>query len=199
MTIGVCIGTFGDLNTWLPLAERAIRSVEHQHRRADQVEYVHGETLAGARNEAAYRCETDHLVFLDADDELDPAYLGAMETAVEGRDGPVLVQPSTLGVYPDGREDPCAVLIPAKPLLDGNYMVIGTMIRRDQFLDLGGFEEWEFYEDWDLWLRAWRHGAELLQSPGAIYRVHVNDSGRNSADRQHQIALYNRIRQHHLS
>jgi hypothetical protein len=198
MTIGVCIATFGDPQRWGPLASRARISVDRQTLSADAVHYVHGETLASARNEAALRCETDHLIFLDADDELDPAYIESMARVVEGRTGPELVQPATRGFYPNGREDPYPVLIPRRPLMEANYLVIGTMIRRWQFLHLGGFQEWEMYEDWDLWIRATRDGAEVLAAPGAVYRVCVTEAGRNNNSRDRQVAVYNAIRETHM-
>jgi GT2 family glycosyltransferase len=198
MTIGVCVGTFGDLDRWGPLARRALDSVSRQTLPAFDAHHVHGRTLAEARNAAAALSGADHLVFLDADDELDPGYLAAMTEVLGDRTSPVLIQPSTLGVYPDGREDAYAVLIPERPLLDSNYLIIGTMIKRSQFLDLGGFEEWEMYEDWDLWIRAVHAGAEILKAPEAIYRVHVNEASRNNANRHRQVAVYGAIRNRHL-
>jgi GT2 family glycosyltransferase len=121
-----------------------------------------------------------------------------MAAAVDGLEGDWLLQPATLGVYPDGREDTHPVLIPRKNLLDGNFMVISTLIRTEQFLRLGGFEDWPIYEDWDLWLRAWRDGAQFLAVPDAILRVHVNPASRNQSDRSTQVRVYHEIRNRHL-
>lgn len=197
--ITVCIGTYGDHGHWSALAARAMASVERQTVRPDNVRWFHGTKLHEARNCAAHGEQAEWLCFLDADDELDERYLEAMYATVSGLDEPALVQPATLGVYPDGREDAAAVLIPAKPLFDGNYMVIGTLVRRDQFQRLGGFREWPCYEDWDLWIRCWLDGAKLLSCPNAIYRVHVNEVSRNNCDRAQQIAVYNAIRNAHLA
>jgi glycosyltransferase involved in cell wall biosynthesis len=191
MTVSIIVSTFGDRSIWHPLACRAIGSAEKQTVKS-QVIYVHGASLQDARNAGAARAEGDWLIFLDADDELDPGYVEAMEAGTGD-----LRQPATLGVV-DGREDPFPVVIPKKPLLDGNYMVIGTMCRKDLFGQVGGFDDWPIYEDWDLWIRMWLLGAVPAPCPEAIYRVHVQQEGRNSQDRATQVKYYNAIRQKHL-
>jgi GT2 family glycosyltransferase len=200
--IAVCIATYGDYSHWSKMVDaHAYPSAERQTVRPAAIRWIHGSTLHDARNEAAEdvaRRRTakavEWLCFLDADDELDPHYIEAMSAALTDRKGDWLLQPATLGVHPDGREDPYPVVIPPKPLLDGNFMVIGTLIRRDQFLRLGGFADWAYCEDWDLWIRAWRDGAGLEPVPEAIYRVHVNPNSRNNGDRATQVRIYNQIR-----
>jgi hypothetical protein len=197
--IRVCIGTYGDLDIWRPLAERALRSVDDQDVAPTSTFWVHGPDLHTARNRAALQLPDDAewLCFLDADDELAPGYLDAMAVAISAGRRPALIQPSTLGIYPDGTEDPRPVLIPRKTLIDGNYLIIGTLIRVDQFARLGGFDDLPMYEDWDLWLRAVIDGAQVVTAPSAIYRVHVNPGGRNNAARPQQLATYQHVRARH--
>lgn len=204
--ITVCIGTYGDYATWSDMVDRrAMPSVERQTLPAAAIRWVHGATLHEARNVAAETARPAHsrsewICFLDADDELDEHYLEAMTEAIAKlEDGAWLLQPATLGVHPDGHEDPHPVVIPAKPLLDGNFLVIGTLLRQEQFHRLGGFGNWPIYEDWDLWIRCWRDGAATRPVPEAIYRVHVNSSGRNSAGRSAQVRTYNEIRRQYLT
>lgn len=197
-TIAVCTGTYGDETIWGPLAQRAGASVDRQTVGPAWYNHTHSETLQNARNTAAGTGEADWLCFVDADDELDPRYLEAMAGAVEGLEGDWLVQPATLGVYPDGREDPHPVVIPRKNLLDGNFMVVSTLIRKSQFERLGGFDDWPYCEDWDLWIRAWRDGAQFVAVPAAVLRVHVNPNSRNSGDRSTQVRVYHQIRDRHL-
>lgn len=198
--ITVCIGTFGDQQIWSALAhDRAMASVDRQTLRPDNLIWCHAPDLHTARNEAAAQARSEWLCFLDADDELDPHYLEAMTQAVTYLDvADWLLQPATLGVHPDGHEDPTPVMIPPKPLLDGNFLVIGTLVRRAQFERLGGFCDFPLYEDWDLWLRCFLDGASISQVPAAIYRVHVNTAGRNSASRALQLRIYHQIRSRHL-
>lgn len=189
----VVIGTYGD-DVWKERAEEAMRSVEAQTVPFKDAIHVHGPTLAEARNRGAERVEGDWLVFLDADDMLDSKYIEAMMVAAAKQTGPALLQPSTLGVYPGGREDAAPVLIPQRPLNTGNFMVIGTAIRRDQFERVGGFKDWPMYEDWCLFIRAWQDGAALVPVPDAIYRVTVNENSRNKASRKEQVRFFNLIR-----
>lgn len=208
-SIAVCTGTFGEPDHWKALVEgRAWPSVERQTLRPVRYSWRHDTNLCGARNGAAEEpChpgsareqvpDAEWLCFLDADDELDPHFIAAMAAATDGLTGDWLLQPATLGIHPDGHEDSAPVVIPTKRLLDGNFMVISTLIRADQFRRLGGFEDWPIYEDWDLWLRAWRDGAQFKAVPDAILRVHVNPNSRNAGDRATQVRLYHQIRSRH--
>jgi glycosyltransferase involved in cell wall biosynthesis len=197
--ITVCISTFGDVDVWMPLAHRAWRSAERQTLEPADIICAHRDSLEEARNAAAGHVSSGWLCFLDADDELDPNYLAAMRQAVDMAVGDLLLQPATLGILPDGTEDPFPVVIPAKPLIDGNFLVIGTLIRAEQFHRVGGFRDFPCYEDWDLWLRAWLDGAMAVAVPDAIYRVHVSPNSRNNCSRPLQVATYNRIRNQYLA
>lgn len=181
-SISVVVATFGD-DVWINRAQRAIESATHQTLSPHEIIHIHGDTLAEARNQGAERAEADWLLFLDADDELDKGYVEAMDRAIrhhasEGRT--FLFQPATLGIV-NGVEDREPVVIPKRNLSTGNYMVIGTIVQRDQFLRVGGFWEWFAWEDWCLFMRCVADGATSVPVPEAIYRVHVNPNGRNEA------------------
>lgn len=186
-TIGVVVGTFGDRSQWDSLAERALASVERQSVTADAVIRSHRDTLHEARNVGASTLGTDWLIFLDADDELDAGYIEAMRAGVGD-----IRQPATLGVV-DGVEDDFPVVIPKKRLIDGNYIVIGAMVRSSLFFKVGGFDDYPMSEDWALWLKCWIAGAEIRVCPDAIYRVHVRSGSRNT-DPGLGNRVYNQIR-----
>lgn len=197
-SIAVCVGTFGDARHWEKVARTwALPSAEMQDELPARVTWNHGPDLRAARNDIA-RHDTEWLCFLDADDELDPGYIAAMAKAAKDLDGDWLLQPATLGVYPDMSEDPHPVVIPRKNLLDGNFMVVSTLIRTEQFHRIGGFRDWPIYEDWDLFLRAWRDGARFMAVPDAILRVHVNPESRNNGDPATQFRVYDEIRNQYL-
>jgi glycosyltransferase involved in cell wall biosynthesis len=192
-TVDVVIATYGDKDVWDVLAQRAERSAEDQTIRPDAIWRTHGPNLAHARNVGAHESTADWLIFLDADDELDPYYIEAMLLGTGD-----IRQPMTLGVT-DGQEDDFPVLIPPHPagFMVGNHLIIGCMVRRELFMAAGGFADLPVLEDWDLWIRCRLSGGEVGQAPKAIYRVHVRSESRNTeANGHHQ--YYAQIQQAYI-
>lgn len=181
MSVGIVVATYGNVE-WMKTAQQAIASASTQTIPVP-VEYHHGPDLATARNEGAKRLGTEWVIFLDADDSLDERYVEHMLSTEDDSD---LRQPSTLGVYPDGSEDDQPVLIPKRDIRTSNYLVIGSMCRREHLLDLGGFDSTlPILEDWDMWIRMILNGAVVGHRPEAIYRVFVNPDSRNQQSSQH--------------
>lgn len=186
-SVAVIIGYYGDESVWRPLVERAARSV---HGQKDTIEIgSYADTLANARNGAAKLVSDQWLVFLDADDELAPGYTEAMLAAAEANPEASIFKPATIGVYEDGSTDDEPVMIPKRNLLKANHIVIGAMVKRDLFLNAGGFRELPALEDWDLWLRlALEFDAKIVEVPDAVYRVHVRSDSRNQNVKAHHDA-----------
>ena len=180
-TVDVIIATYGDRDVWDVLADRAVASAGNQTVRPNSIIRSHEVNLALARNLGAQASDADWLIFLDADDELDPYYIEAMLSG----DGDIR-QPMTLGVT-DGVEDDYPVLIPPKSggFMVGNHLVIGSMVRRELFMVAGGFADMPVLEDWDLWIRCRLSGGEVGTAPAAIYRVHVRTESRNTEQNGH--------------
>ena len=159
------IATFGD-PVWTVLANRtAVPSAMAQPDCRIIVE--HGETLAAARNAGAAKASTRWLVFLDADDRLDPGYAQAILDGTGDLRVPTLYE---------GRE---RVDLDGRDMEQVNRCPIGTGIERQRFLDCGGFPEFPAWEDWALFLRAHRRGAMIGAAPGAVYRAAVRPDSRN--------------------
>lgn len=194
-SVDVVIATFGDKDLWDVLAERAVASAENQTIRPGTIIRSHEVDLAQARNYGAAQSNADWLIFLDADDELDPYYVEAM---LDG-DGDIR-QPMTIGVT-DGVEDDYPVLIPPRPegFLVGNHLIIGCMVRRDLFDISGGFDsDLPVLEDWDLWIRCQLSGGQVGTAPKAIYRVHVRPQSRNTVENGHHV-YYAEIQQRYTA
>jgi glycosyltransferase involved in cell wall biosynthesis len=132
-----------------------------------------GTKIHEARNNAAARASGEWLCFLDADDELEPGYMDAMMQSSGDLRYPKVryVMRQTEPLRP-------AVELRKRHLLEGNYMVIGTMLRRELFNRVGGFDEFRSWEDWCLWIKCWMAGAESQLCPNAVYRSYVNPTGR---------------------
>ena len=173
MDVTICISTFGD-ESWKTLAmTRALPSALDQ---ASEIVHTHAETLYEARNRGADKATGERLIFLDADDELAPGYVDAILAASGDLRAPAVswvtdhsaTSPRTLADRNIETMNPC---------------VIGTAIRRELFLDLGGFRDWPAYEDWCLYLRATRSGAVIEHVPDAVYRAWVTPHSRNQSVR----------------
>lgn len=163
MGVSVIVGVFGD-ESWSALAhERAIPSAEGQA----PVVFSRGESLADCRNRGAERAESEWLLFLDADDELAPGAVDALARA----SGDLRI-PATSYVRRGIPAEP--MFWPQNDIRDTNYLVVSTLIRRDLFWEVGGFQDCLCYEDWLLFGAAVKSGATVEQVPGAVLRVHVN-------------------------
>ena len=185
----ICIGTFGETE-WVKLAtERAIPSAEAQ---GVPVIHRHGTTLAQARNEALAMVGTEWVVFLDADDELSPGYIEALAAGTADLRAPAVSyvkngRPREARVpRVAGHTHDCS----ADCLRVGNWLVIGSAVRTDLAREVGGFREFRWSEDWDLWQRCWLAGATIEAIPAAVYVAHWRHDSRNRAPDQ---AFRNRI------
>lgn len=176
MDVTVVVGTFGGYE-WKRLArERAIPSSPAP------VIHCHGETLARARNAALERVETEWAIHLDADDELTPGYVEAMASGVADlRAGSMeqikgrRIRRFMPRVY--GHRHNCN----AECLPEGNYIHIGACVRTDLVREAGGWREYAWSEDWDLWWRCWKAGGSVESIPQAVYRAHFSHESRNHA------------------
>lgn len=189
--VSIVVGTFGS-SLWHDLGVETLASLSSQTVKPKESFHIHSASLAEARNSGAELSTSKWLIFLDADDRLDDRYVEAM---FENDDESTLRQPATLGVYPDGSEDDEAVLIPERPLIQSNFLVIGTMCLRQDFIDVGGFDpDLPVLEDWDLWLRIYKYRNAIIgKRPNAIYRIGVNQNSRNQNSSLHG-RYYQRIR-----
>lgn len=180
MDVTIGIATYG-ADEWVRLAqERAVPSAEAQGVR---VIHRHAGTLAQARNLVLRDVQTEFVVNLDADDELEPGYV---ETLAAGQAdvrapsvryirGPVRRPPVMPRVA--GHRHACT----GECLPAGNFIVIGAMVRAQLLRDVGGWWEEPIYEDWSAWLRMWAAGATVESIPAAVYVAHARPDSRNRA------------------
>lgn len=183
----IIIATYG-AESWRDRA-RAVALPSTQGQGAE-VLTMHGDTLASARNLGASLAEGEWLVFLDADDELEPGYIEALSNAT-GQ----LRAPAVRYVYQNGYADPPQTF-GNRDMLTMNQCVIGTAIPKDLFTAIGGFWEERAWEDWSLFRRAYLTGASITHNPQAVYRANVAPLGRNNTvHNPHE--LHEQIRRSH--
>lgn len=180
--VTVCVATFGD-PSWLDTAQRV--AIPSATATGAPVVHRHADTIWDARNACLAEVTTPHVIYLDADDELEPGYLPAMCLAT----GDVRV-PHVRYVVP--RQPPPAPIMPrvaghrhtCQPacLVHGNWIVIGAMASTEMIRDVGGWRAFG-WEDWDLWLRCHLAGHTITVAPGAVYRAHVHPGSRGRYSR----------------
>lgn len=182
MDVTVAVGTFGDLS-WVRLAQD--RALPSARALGVPTVHVHADTLHDARNQALARVDTEWVVHLDADDELERGYLQAMAT------GDADVRAPAVRYVRGAGDRAAAVRMPrvaghehdctGECLPYGNWLVVGAAVRVDLVRQVGGWRDFEWSEDWDLWLRCYLAGATFQPIPQAIYRAYVRTRSRNRA------------------
>jgi glycosyltransferase involved in cell wall biosynthesis len=179
MQISVCIASYGE-ERWRRLAcERALPSAHAAGAQDIVLRHEPEGDVASSRNAAAAEAKGDLLVFLDADDELDPGFLRAMQEAASSSDPERTLYTPKVSYIIRGRAQP-AKFWASKPLREGNWMVIGTMVPKRLFFEVGGFESWPLaYEDWQLFCKLEKAGASIVRVPKAVYRAHWSTNSRN--------------------
>lgn len=204
--ISVIIATYGDTE-WPYLAvSRPLPSLVRQDSHDVVLKHEREGTRATSLNNGAKQAAGDWLIFLDADDELAPGYVKAMAAQVFGIG---LLQPEAVKQMlftpavqhiRKGRPSPPNPVFMDRgiSLRDDNWLVIGTMIHRDLFNRVGGFDEYPHgFEDWALWSKCFRVGATVVKVPDAIYRYHHNPQSAHKRmwrDRKRQVQTHQRIK-----
>lgn len=193
MDVTVAVATFGG-DSWRQLAaQRAIPSAEAL---GVPVVYAHRDTLHDARNAALDMVETEWVCHLDADDELEAGYFTAMATGTADVRAPSVVYVVDGIPKPPwmprvaGHSHRCR----AECLVDGNWLVVGSVARSEMLRSVGGWRDFDWSEDWDLWLRCHLAGATFQAIRPAIYRAHARPDSRNrGADRETKLAVHRAI------
>lgn len=167
----------------------------------DRVRVLHQPNtgLPGARNAGALGARTEHLVFLDADDWIEPAFVSTLARALEGdaRASHAYCQERLVelgqGIWRVPEWD-------AELLLLTNLHPVTCLLRRDVFERAGGFDASMTggYEDWELWIRLSTMGFRGVRVPEPLFvwRRHSNATMIFDAVKRHA-ELYGAIRARH--
>jgi hypothetical protein len=184
--VTVIIPVFGDIEKWIHLSLRAYQSVLSQTVKPKSIILSIADNIKDARNNPAFNVTTKHIIFLDADDEIDSHYIEEMIKC----DGDIIV-PSVHRYHSNGEVNTDQYHYQPRDLLTGNYIVIGAMLNTSLFCKAGGFEDYPIYEDWQNWIKMEECGAKFTQCTAAVYKIHVRDISRNnqSNEIQTQVSL----------
>lgn len=192
--ISVIIATYGESH-WEELARtRALPSVEGQ---AEDIVIGHDPdaSIAQVRNKLARGALGDWLCFLDADDELDSSYIDVMENAASQVGYDHLLTPNVQQIIQGRRKGPR--FYPEVNLEKGNWLIVGTLVSREMFDRAGGFGDYPHgFEDWSLWAKCAKLGAQVVKVRHAIYIQHVNPHSKHRQgwkDREWQVSTHQRV------
>jgi len=173
----------------------------------DRVRVIHQENrgLPAARNRGAAGADTEYLVFLDADDVIEEAFVSRLARAIDaereaGRDRGVShaycrerLTGQGGGVWRVPEWDPLLLLIT-------NLHPVTALVRRERFEAVGGFDESmrDGYEDWDLWIRFMAQGWRGVRVPEPLFvwRRHSEDTMVMESRERHE-ELYSGLMQKH--
>ena len=135
-----------------------------------------GEGPQALRNRLVAQATTSWLLPLDDDDLLDPDCVEVLLERSEDADV----------VYPfcrmDGRSDGWCPnrLFNARRLFRLNFIPNTALVRTDLFRLLGGYRKVQL-EDWDLWQRAFLHGARFRCVPEVLWSYRFHEGNRFQA------------------
>lgn len=196
--IAVVVGTYGDPK-WHTRACDLVEQVHSCQTVQPQVAIaIHADTLQEARTMGVWGTFGSHVIFLDADDELDPEFIAKMNDRIhENAPKNIIYRPSIRGFRLDENGertwlDPEPLMFERHPLLTRNYLPIGSMISRAAFLRSEGFGDWECLEDWAFWLQLVTNMDAVVEDvPEAVYLIN-DDHTRNQHPDINRIA--NQIR-----
>jgi glycosyltransferase involved in cell wall biosynthesis len=171
----------------------------------ERITVIHQENrgLPAARNRGAAGAASDYLVFLDADDWIEPTFVSRLAAAMDGAGADVshaycqerLVEQG-VGIWRVPEWDPGADDDHQHPPGDDADPTRGVRGRRG----VGGFDESMTggYEDWDLWLRfverGWR--GVRVREPLFTWRRHSDSTMVMNVVKNHA-ALYEHLRSCH--
>jgi glycosyltransferase involved in cell wall biosynthesis len=172
---------------------------------SERVEVVH-QANAGpgaARNAGVKLAATEFVVFLDADDTLDPTFVQKLHGAIKEEElqgfrvshayCQEVLTDQAHGTWKVPAWDPMLLLVT-------NLHPITTLLRRSCFEEVGGFDEslGGNYEDWDLWLKLSERGyrGARVREPLFFWRRHSADTMVMRAVQTHDVTFAKIIERH---
>lgn len=153
-------------------------------KRDSRIRFFHTENsgVSAARNFGVAQSAGEYLLFLDADDTIEPEYV---ERCVEC----LSVQPQVTVVYCQWRffgdcgETPEIHYEGFRAQLLKNHIFITAMIRRSRFLESGGFDlrMRSGLEDWEFWIRYLEDGGQVVQLPERMFNYRIKAGSKNDS------------------
>lgn len=158
-----------------------------------RIKYIYQDNkgLASARNTGIQNAKGEFLVFLDADDLLQPKKLDVQSHFLYQHPEIDIVYSNSQWFIEDNPNDTHPVTFPIyegnviDKLVYGNFIHVNSvMARKAKVLEVGCFDEkLKELEDWDLWLRMTLAGSKFGFTPGILSKVRIR-KGSMTSDQQ---------------
>jgi glycosyltransferase involved in cell wall biosynthesis len=147
---------------------------------------------AAAKNAAVAAATGEFVAFLDADDRFLPGRLAALQSLLSARPELDVVTTDAYLVHNGERLGRCygpgyrfAPVDQRRAILERNFVLGLSVVRRSRFLAAGGFDPAVAYTtDWDLWIRMILDGSTVgfVDEPLAEYRLHAGSMSARRAE-----------------
>lgn len=126
--------------------------------------------LSSTRNTGLMNCNTDYIIYLDADDKLDPNTIERIEQVIKETNADI-VSPS---MQCFGLSNAVVILMPNPTIEDfktGNRIAYCSAIRKSKLLEIGGYSPRMHtgYEDYHLWFNLLYRGAKIVTIPETLF------------------------------
>lgn len=147
--------------------------------------------VCAARNRGVREAAGDYLVFLDADDILEPNYLSRCWDALRTAPRNVAYAYTQMRYFGSKTGIHKSAPFSRKRILQGNLVNVSALMKRHVFDEVGGFnEECKLgLEDADLWVRFLAHGHHGVLVPEPLLRYRRHGRSRNTLSRAELDAL----------
>lgn len=147
---------------------------------------------AHARNTGAQEVVSPYLLFLDADDKIDSTFVETTVRALQQHPEYAFAYGHTqLFGTREGLWKRPDVSRPYRLLWD-NELPMPALIRREVFLEVGGYaEDLRIHEDWDFWIRLSARGYRGVRADGAVSWYRIDPSSkfqRSLSNRRENVA-----------
>ena len=177
------------------------RSIDVINKFKDQVTIIDkkNEGVIAAKNQGLLAAKGEWIVFLDADDELEPTYIEKTLRYAREHNYDVVY---TDMQYTGAKNERFAVFpYSFARLLRGNYIHNSSLYKKEMLHKAGGYKEAMKggYEDWEINISlAEKHASfGYLKGPVLHYRQHGDDKGRNNSAREQALLLTASVRSLH--